>query len=236
MKNFLIILAIIVVVVGGGSLLKKNSKSDVAANNAKPTSHIKGSSTTGVKLVEFGDFECPGCGGFHPIIKQVLDHYGDQISFQFVHFPLTTIHQSALAAARAAEAASNQGKFWEMYDKLYENQSAWKNVASASSVFEGYANELKLDMTKYRTDFASAETNATINADIKTGQDKKVTSTPSFFVDGELIAENNDAASAEKFIAYIDAKIAAKTGTAPASSSTTPTDTTSTGTEPAASN
>lgn len=210
------------VLVGGVVLLKKDSPS-VTAN---PSSHVVGKSTSGVKLVMYGDFECPGCGAFYPIVQQVVNHYNDEISFQFVNFPLTQIHANALAAARSAEAASNQNKFWEMHDLLYQNQTSWRGSTNGASTFEGYAGQLGLDMAKYRTDFASAATNAIINADIATGQVLKVTSTPTFLIDGKIVEDNNTIASAEKFQAAIDAAILAKTGKAPTSAAapaTTPT-------------
>jgi protein-disulfide isomerase len=216
-KRFITILLATIVVVGGVILLKKNNTTAPGS----PTNHTKGKGTSGVTLVQYGDFQCPGCGAFYPIVKQVTDHYKDEITFKFVNFPLTQIHLNALAAARAAEAASNQGKFWEMHDLLYGGQIDWSESSNATTIFEGYASQLKLDMARYRKDFASAETNAIINADIATGQKLKVTGTPTFFLDGKLIEDNQNIASAEKFQAVIDAAILAKTGKPSTSQSAT---------------
>ena len=227
MKRFIIIVLAIFLVVGGGYLLKKDSKSSKSAAGAKPTSHTYGEGKTGVRLLEYGDFQCPGCGAFYPILKQVKEKYKDQITFQYVYFPLTQIHQNAQAGARAAQAASNQGKFWEMHNLLYDNQKNWESSTNIAVVFEAYATQLGLNVAQYKTDYASAATNAIINADIKTGQDLKITGTPTFFLDGKQIEDNNTVAGLDKFSAVLDAEILAKTGK-PSAATATPT-TTATG-------
>ena len=225
MKNFIIIVIVIVAVIGGGALLKRKSPSV----NGQPTDHTLGKGTSGVTLVQYGDFQCPGCGAFYPILKQVTDHYKDEIKFQFVNFPLTQLHLNALSAALAAQAASNQGKFWEMHDLLYTNQTSWSQASTASTYFDGFATQLGLNMTQYHKDYSSSASNGIINADIATGQAKKVTGTPTFFLDGKLIEDNNTVSTPAKFETVIDAEILAKTGkpstsvTTPAAATTTPT-------------
>lgn len=209
MKKFLIIVAIAIVVIAGGSLLKKDSKSGSSVA-ASPTNHTFGNGSTGVVVKEYADFQCPGCGAFFPILKEVKDKYKDKITFQFVHFPLSQLHQNALSAHRAAESAGNQGKFWEMHDLLYSNQKTWETSTFISRDLEVYAQQLGLDMAVYKVDFASSITNSIIQADIKTGQALKVTGTPTFFIDGKQVEDNNSVASVEKFSAAIDAAIAAK--------------------------
>ncbi len=210
MKNFIIITLIIVALIGGGAFLKKNKAA--APGSGSPTHNVLGKGTSGVTLVQYGDFQCPGCGQFYPLLKQVIDHYKDEITFQFVNFPLVQIHQNAQAAARAGQAAANQGKFWQMHDLLYQGQPAWSQASDAAAQFETYASQLGLDVTKYRKDFASADTNAAIKADVKTGQNLKVTGTPTFFLDGKQIEDNNTVSTPAKFEALIDAEILAKTG------------------------
>lgn len=216
-KKFVIIVLAVVAVIIGGAILKHEKPSTISS----PTNNTLGKGTSGVTLTMYADFECPGCGAFYPILKQVTDHYKDEIKFQFINFPLTQIHQNALAAARAAQAANDQGKFWEMHDLLYANQTTWAQLGDATSTFEGYATQIGLNMPKYRTDYASAATNATINADIASGQAKQVTGTPTFFLDGKQIEDNNTVSTPAKFEAVIDAEILAKTGK-PATASATP--------------
>ena len=211
MKKAFIIILLVVVAISGGALLKKDNK----AAPVQPTSHTFGDGKSGVVLKEYGDFQCPGCGAFFPILKQVKEKYKEQITFQFINFPLSQIHPNAQAAHRAAHAAGNQGKFWEMHDQLYENQNTWKDSINTTRDFEAYATQLGLDIPKFKIDFASSETNSIIQADIRTGQDLKVTGTPTFFLDGKQIEDNNTIASVELFSKVIDAAIAAKTGTAP---------------------
>ncbi len=124
--------------------------------------------------------------------------------------PLTQIHLNAQAASRAAEAASNQNKFWEMHDLLYANQTEWAQSANVAPLFESYATQLSLDIARFRSDYTSSATNAAINADVATGQQKKVTGTPTFFLNGKQI-DNTSVSTPEKFEAVIDAAIAAKT-------------------------
>jgi protein-disulfide isomerase len=204
-----------VIVIFGGILLFKGHDANAPSTSAKPTNHVEGKGTTGVVLVEYGDYQCPFCGQYYPLVKQVQQKYNDLITFQFRNLPLIQIHQNAFAAARAAEAADLQGKFWEMHDMLYENQNAWNNNPKALSVFEGYAQKLGLNVTQFRKDFSSAAVNDRINADIvefdKTKQEK---GTPTFFLDGKKIKPT----SLDEFSKAIDDAIAAKQK--PASSNT----------------
>lgn len=197
-KAIIVILAVIIGTVGFITLTKPK---EVAG---APSENKVGAGTSGVTLTEFGDFQCPGCGGMYPIVKQIKEHFGDKITFRFRHFPLESMHPNARAAARAAEAAAKQGKFWEMHDKLYENQNLWQGTSKPVSTFEGYASELGLDKNKFTEDFKSSEVTGTINADLKIGHDKNVTATPTFLLNDQKIDTPN---SYEEFIKLIDKKI-----------------------------
>lgn len=189
-KSFWAIIAVIIVVFGG--ILVFNNKDagapDSNNSNAKPTEHVEGESPTGLTLVEYGDYQCPYCGQFYPVVKEVQEKYKDQVKFQFRNLPLLQVHQNAFSAARAAEAADAQGKFWEMHDMLYETQSSWGESSNAQAIFESYASQLGLDGAKFKKDMASSKTNDIINADItafnKTGAEK---STPTFFLNGKKV-------------------------------------------------
>ncbi|HWB38649.1 MAG TPA: thioredoxin domain-containing protein, partial [Candidatus Saccharimonadales bacterium] len=115
-----VIIGIIVIFVGVFALSGNKD-----TGNGKATNHVEGKSPSSITLVEYGDYECPFCGQYFPIVKQVQQEYAGKVVFQFRNFPLTSVHPSAFAAARAAEAAALQGKFWQMHDLLYENQSQW---------------------------------------------------------------------------------------------------------------
>lgn len=215
-KSFWAVIIAIVVVLGGVFWIT-NNKNNTTTTSSSASNHVEGSTSTGVKLVEYGDYECPYCGEYYPIVKQVAADYSTQIQFQFRNLPLTQLHKNAFAGARAAEAASLQGKFWQMHDTLYENQDpngaqGW--VASNDPLddyFVGFAQQLGLNITQFKTDFASSQVNATINADVaafdKTGAQE---ATPSFFLDGKQIQPGYSVADFQKFI---NAEITAKAST-----------------------
>lgn len=189
-KRFWLILAGLLVIFLGVVFINKNNSNEPATQNAvNGTNHTQGSGTSGVALVEFGDFQCPACGSYYPIVKQIKQAYGDEITFQFRHYPLVSIHQNAMAAHRAAEAAGNQGKFWEMHDLLYERQQVWSPSTNVAQIFEDYAAELGLNVDTFNQDVASSSVNDIINADVKAAQAAGATSTPTFVLDGKRLEE-----------------------------------------------
>ena len=123
----------------------------------------------------------------HPVVKQLEHDYGDQLRVVFRHFPLTKIHKHALIAARAAEAARNQGKFWEMHDQLYRNQNAWKDLDDARSTFIGYARELGLNVDRFTRDMDGPDVEQRIASDMQKGSSAGVTGTPTVFIEGHMI-------------------------------------------------
>jgi protein-disulfide isomerase len=150
-KSFWAIIAIIVVVFGG-ILLIKQDKAGAPSNGAQATNHIQGEGKTGVTLVEYGDYQCPFCGSYYPILKSVQEKYNDQIYFQFRNLPLSQQHKNAFAAARAAEAAGLQNKFWEMHDLIYANQNVWTPMDKPEGTFEQYATQLGLNLGQFKSD------------------------------------------------------------------------------------
>lgn len=149
--------------------------------------HVYGKPDAKVVLFEYGDFQCPGCGGAFAQIKSIKEEYKDKIAFVFRNFPLTTIHPNALAAATAAEAANLQGKFWEMHDKLYENQDSWSNVSATArtDVFVQYASAIGLNVEKFKEDMSSKSVSEKIARDRAIGNKINVESTPTFYVNDE---------------------------------------------------
>lgn len=211
-KRFLIILAVLFAVFVGVVVFSKqkdgSQNGGSGDNNAQTSSHVLGAGNKGVSLVEYGDFQCPACSSFFPIVEQIRKTYGDDIKFQFVNFPLINIHQNAMAAHRAAEAASLQNKFWEMYTILYTRQSSWNSASNPSRIFEDYATELGLNIDQYKQDYASSTVSDIINADIKTAQAIGATSTPTFVINGKRLEQNPQ--SYDEFVALIDQAIAAQ--------------------------
>ncbi len=153
---------------------------------------VYGSADQTVTLIEYGDFQCPACGRIYPAVEEVKQKYKDKITFVFRNLPLTNIHPNALAAATAAEAAGQQGKFWEMYNKLYQNQQAWQGAGAneRSGFFEKYASELGLNIDQYKQDLTSKAVTEKINRDRSTAQKFKATSTPTFVLNGQVLPES----------------------------------------------
>jgi protein-disulfide isomerase len=203
-KKFLIVLGVAILALGG-IFVYSSSKSDKTATNTATTvtNHSTGKLDSKVEVIEYGDFQCPACGQFFPLVNAVKERYKDRVKFTFRHFPLDSIHKNARAAARAAEAASQQGKFWEMHDLLYQNQQAWESTSDPLTVFTGYASQLGLDTEAFKTYYVSESANGSINADLKEGQSKGITGTPTFFIAGVKV-DNNDLSTLEKFTAKLD--------------------------------
>ncbi len=203
-KRFWGVIVAIILVFGG--IIAFSNKDKTSGGSA--SNHTTGSNSKNVTLLEYGDYQCPACGEYYPVVKQVVADYKDDIKFQFRNLPLTQIHPNAFAGARAAEAASLQNKFWEMHDLLYDNQSSWSTASSPTQFFNDYATQLGLNVTQFKSDYAGSKVNGTINADInafnKTGA---ATQTPTFFLDGKRIDTKADVATFKKLL---DAEIAKK--------------------------
>ena len=151
------------------------------------TDHMRGNLSGTITLVEFGDFQCPACGSFEPIIRKVMEDNKDVLKFVFRHFPLTQIHQNALLAAKASEAASLQGKFWEMHDIIYDKQKEWSGGLNARDFFLTYATTIGLDTKKFTEDLNNEAIEKKILAEFKEGVELDVQGTPTFFVNGKKI-------------------------------------------------
>lgn len=141
-----------------------------------------------ITITEYSDYQCPACGYFHPIVKKLKEKYGDQINLELKYFPLNS-HRFAALAARAAQAAKNQGAFKEMHNLIFENQKRWSNSSNPAAIFVNFAEKLDLDMEQFREDLNSAETQKTVMEDKKEGKRQGVNSTPTFFIEGEKLTE-----------------------------------------------
>ena len=141
--------------------------------------HIQGSTSAPVTLIEYGDYECPYCGQAYPIIKEVQKNLGNKLCFVFRNFPLTEIHPHAQHAAEAAEAAAVQNKFWEMHDYIYEHQQAL-----GDKHLERYAENLRLNLTKFSNEMSSHAHAGHIREDFLSGIHSGVNGTPTFYING----------------------------------------------------
>lgn len=209
-KQFWAIIAVIVVVLVGVFAFTGHKSGGSNSSQAKVSNHVTGKGQKGVTLLEYGDFQCPACEAYEPTVEQVRTKYENDIYFQFRNFPLTNLHPNAYAAARAAEAAALQGKFWQMHDLLYQqsNWQQWTQSNNAPDFFNQYAQQLGLDVNKFKEDFASDAVNGTVSADLAEANKLNLTGTPSFFLDGKKL--DNVQPSLDAFTKLIDAEIAKK--------------------------
>lgn len=218
-KRFLAILVALFIIFGGIFAISQRSsnKSDgtTLGSQTQSTSHTQGQGQKNVTLVEYGDYQCPVCKAYEPVVEQVRATYAKDIRFQFRNLPLTAVHPNAFAAARGAEAAALQNKFWEMHDLLYQPDKweQWTKSSSPAALFEGYAKELGLNLEQFKADYASGKVNDAVNADLaefkKTGQSQ---ATPTFFLNGvhlenDKLTDQNHRPLFEKFKEVLDAEI-----------------------------
>jgi Na+/H+ antiporter NhaA len=140
--------------------------------------HIRGPLDAPVTVLEYGDFECPYCGQAEPVVRELLREHGD-IDYAWRHLPLNDVHPNAQRAAEAAEAAAEQGAFWEMHDLLLERQDAlgYRDLV-------GYARELGLDVERFQKDLRSRTGAGRIAQDVDSADLSGVSGTPTFFING----------------------------------------------------
>jgi protein-disulfide isomerase len=215
-KRFLGILAALIVIFVAVVVINNQGSSTNSAG--KVSDHVEGLGKDHVTLVEYGDYQCPYCGQYYSIVSQVYNEYKNDITFQFINFPLTSLHPNAFAGARAAEAASLMGKFWQMHDLLYETNvqyyasndtiSSWISASNPLSYFDTFAKQLGLNVNKFNQYYNSSQVNNTIEADMAKGNKLGIDATPTFFLDGKQIQPIESVASFQK---YINAAIAQKT-------------------------
>ncbi len=195
-KSFWIILIVAIVglggifiVSGGKEKVVEDPRFSYGENVFEVQDHDHKIGNGEVVITGYGDFQCPACQQLFPDIKQIEADYADETTVVFRHFPLTAVHPNAMAAHRAAEAAGIQGKFFEMHDLMYQRQSEWSQASNPAQIFEGYAQQLGLDVEKFRADISSEDVFNKIQADMNSGNTAGATSTPTVFVNGQLVDE-----------------------------------------------
>jgi protein-disulfide isomerase len=148
--------------------------------------YLPATSSAKLTLVEFGDYECPACAEYNPLIKQLLTEFSGKINYVFRSFPLSQ-HSNAWISSQAAEAAGLQGKYWQMHDKLYESVNDWSKSADAKSIFVGYAQNLGLNVDKFKVDIDSKAVKDRIQKDANDGNLVNLNQTPTFYLNGVKI-------------------------------------------------
>jgi Na+/H+ antiporter NhaA len=150
------------------------------AEDVDPTrDHVRGPDDAPVTLVEYGDFECPFCGQAEPVVRELLESFGDDVRYVWRHLPLNDVHSSAQLAAEAVEAAAAQGAFWEMYDAFLSHQDALM-----PQDITRIANDLNLDVDRFWSEIRRHEFAPRVAEDVASADASGVSGTPSFFING----------------------------------------------------
>ncbi|HEY7304026.1 MAG TPA: DsbA family protein [Bryobacteraceae bacterium] len=145
----------------------------------QPEDHVEGSPNARYTLVEYGDYECPGCGALFVTIRRLHEQFGEQVRLVFRHYPLSGIHPHAQKAAEAAEAAAAQNRFWEMHDLLFEHQDALR----ARELYR-YSEQLGLDTKRFRSELKAHVWEDRVREDFRRGVANGVYGTPGLFING----------------------------------------------------
>lgn len=186
-----LIAATVILIVGAVFFLGGKESPNSQAQTANPTTFSKknlvddeswkvGSDSAKVTVVEFGDYQCPTCKVYAPVVESMKSKYKNKILFVYRHFPIVQAHPFAMSAASAAEAAGSQGKFWEYHDKLYKISPSLERENLIK-----IAEDLKLDMTKFKTDMDSDASRQNVLDDLAAGNKVGVNGTPTFFINGK---------------------------------------------------
>ncbi len=202
-KTFIIFgLITLLIFIGGIFLFSKGGNTNVSTKivnasllipqNAVETSgfvngeYLPASSSSTVTLVEFGDYECPACGMYSPLVKQLLTEFAGKITYVFRNYPLTQ-HKNAPITSYAVEAAGLQGKYWQMQEKIYATQADWSNLSDPKDLLIGYAKDFGLDTVEFASDLSSQTIKDKVKSDTNDGNTIGITETPTFYLNGQKI-------------------------------------------------
>jgi protein-disulfide isomerase len=212
--GFLVVIVAIAVIAGmsssGNQAQQQPGFQATTAAAITSTDWVTGDKNAKVSVIEYGDFQCPACGAYEPMVEQLEKQYASNVEFVFRNFPLPQ-HANAPITAAAAEAAGLQGKYWEMHDLLYQKQAEWSDVSGDTIVatyLDAYAQSLGLDVQKFNTDINSDAVKQKVQHDVASGNAAQVDHTPTFFVN---LTQIPNPQSAAEFEAVINAALASST-------------------------
>lgn len=185
------IAVVVVSLLLAGALIAFSLSGSEANNNKEAvnkTEWAKGKLDSKAVVEEFSDFQCPACKSSEDlIVKPLLQEYESKIKFVYKQYPLVSIHKYAQKASEASEAAGNQGKFWEMHDIMFQNQTESDDALSIDNLVK-YASTIEgLDVNKFKQELEDSKYSGDVREDVDEGTSKGVDSTPSFFVNGKKI-------------------------------------------------
>jgi protein-disulfide isomerase len=186
---FVIVIGVALAAFGSGAMLyraklpqvKSIPESQSVSATNETSAHVRGNPDAPATLEEFGDFQCPPCGQFAGFAEGLLKEYDSRLRVVFRNFPLPG-HEHAREAALAAEAAGFQGKFWEMHDTLYKEQSTWSKAPNTRELFESYAGTLGLNMEEFKKDMDGDKAKERVDSDHALGDSLGIKVTPTIFI------------------------------------------------------
>jgi protein-disulfide isomerase len=167
--------------------------------------NVLGPADAPVTIEFFSDLQCPACARYEPIVKNLKTQFGNKVRMVLRHFPLK-VHERAMPAAYAAEAAANQGKFWQMAEALYKTQWIWATAPAPRTIFRDQAKELGLDLDQFEKDMDSSECHDRVADDVDHAQSIGVKTAPTVIINGYNVP--NSEFSEQGFRAAIEAALA----------------------------
>ena len=178
-----LIILVCVILIFGIKLLKGQNPIWAASTQM---SHSKGSLQAPVKIIEYMDFQCPACANGAHLLENFINNNPDKFYLEVKYYPLD-MHLHAMRAARYAECAGRQGKFWPMYDLLFKEQSTWAPLLNAEPVFGEMTKTIKLDPKKLEQCLVDPTINNRILKDKEKGKTQEVKSTPTYFINNKML-------------------------------------------------
>lgn len=205
MKSYIWMGIVAIVLIAGMVFVVKNNdtKPVFDVNVVNKLDNVIGKVDSKTVIVEYSDFQCPACRNYYLVMRQMEVEFEDKVAFVYRHFPLSQ-HANAELAARVAEAAGEQDKFWPMHDLLFEKQSEWSEVKNPELFFESYAKLIGLNIEQFKTDLNSQKVKDFVKTQKEDAVKLSLSGTPSFFVNGKQI---QNPASVEAFRAIIQSAL-----------------------------
>jgi len=215
----LIVIVTAAVIIAGAyssSTSSKTANANFVATTVPPitaSDWAEGNPNAKVSLIEYGDFVCPACGEYFPVVQQIVQNYSSTVRFVFRNFPLYTVHPDAGISAQAAGLEGGQSKYWAMYDLLYSKQAEWSTTDPTQVVgkyLDGYAQSIGLNIDRFNNDINATSVMEKIQNDVTGGTAAQIDHTPTFFVNLKQIPNPT---SLTDFESTMNAAIASSTAT-----------------------
>jgi protein-disulfide isomerase len=183
LRSTLLIVVVLAGLIAGIKIWTMHKKVQIDPQAARS----EGDPKARVKIVEFMDFQCPGCAYGAKYLKTFIAQHPHDIFLQVRYFPLTSIHPHAMTSAMYSECAARQGKFWPLDDLMLDQQSQWAQLISADPVFQSMATQVGMNMDQLYICLASDDARKVINDEKSMGQSLGITSTPTYFVNNKMV-------------------------------------------------